>query len=386
MTMPLSFSSPVGLPAAAPSSGAPASGVAEGFADLVAQLLGVAPDAATVDPGQPGIPAGPGSDEVPAAPAGTDDSSDAEATDVTEPAEPATNPVLDGISAWWAALPGLPLPAPVPVVADPTSGPAAVSSSVLSVEDGGPDGTPPVVAEVASGGEEPSGDTGAAASDLGGSAAPAPVFPPAPAAAPDAGVSLAAVTGPAPVGPTAPAAAAPATETGPVTRQVFPEVVRVAQTGGTQRVTVRLQPEALGEVRVVLTTHRGQLRVSLAADGDAHRALVEGTPELRRLLEAVGGADARIVVRDLPGGTQTGTQTGQQNGQSAARQDGLGDTAGGPAGGTAGGPGNGQSGDDRSAPMHGRTTATDGTPDATSPLRRTESVTGGRTRGLDVTM
>jgi flagellar hook-length control protein FliK len=206
---------------------------------------------------------------------------------------------------------------------------------------------------------------------------PAPTAPTAAAANPDA--ALAAVTGAAPVGPTAPTAAAPASEAAPVTRQVFPEVVRVAQTGGTQRVTVRLQPEALGEVRVVLTTHRGQLRVSLAADGDAHRALVEGTPELRRLLEAVGGTDARIVVRDLPGSTQTGTQTGNP---TPARQDGLGD----PSGSSAGGTGSGPPGEDRSAPTNGRTTATDGTPDATSPSRRTESVTGGRTVGLDVTM
>jgi hypothetical protein len=171
---------------------------------------------------------------------------------------------------------------------------------------------------------------------------------------------------------------------------VFPEVVRVASTpGGPQRVTVKLQPEALGEVRVVLTTHRGELRVSLGAEGHAHHALLEGAPELRRQLEAVGVADARIVVRDLPGGTggtgssaQTGTQPDPQTSpdgrQDADRQ---GAAAGDPGG--SGGSGTGR-GDHTTT--HGRSTATDGTPGATTTSRRTETVTRTRAAGLDVTM
>ena len=57
---------------------------------------------------------------------------------------------------------------------------------------------------------------------------------------------------------------------------------------GTSRVTVKLNPESLGEVRVVLTQRRGELEVSLAGGTDARRALTEGAPELRRLLESVG--------------------------------------------------------------------------------------------------
>ncbi|GAA1137698.1 hypothetical protein GCM10009606_17020 [Nocardioides aquiterrae] len=82
--------------------------------------------------------------------------------------------------------------------------------------------------------------------------------------------------------------------------QVFPEVVRVAVTGATpSRVVVRLEPEHLGEVRVVLRTGKAGLEVSLAAGSDARAAIREGAPELRRMLEAAGSPDARILVRHL---------------------------------------------------------------------------------------
>ena len=162
--------------------------------------------------------------------------------------------------------------------------------------------------------------------------------------------------------------------------------------------TVRLRPEALGEVRVVLTTRRGELQVSLAASGDAHRALAEGAPELRRLLEAVGSPDARVLVRDLPGGagpadpgtapgpgSGPGSGPGTPNGAAATRSDLPGDGTGGPGAG-AGRPGGDAPGRHTPhPPARGVSTAMDGTLDATTPLRRTETVTRART-GLDVTM
>ena len=146
----------------------------------------------------------------------------------------------------------------------------------------------------------------------------------------------------------------------------------MAQTGDPQPVTIRLQPEALGEVRVVLHLHRGQLRVSLAASGDAHRALVEGTPELRRLLESVGGADACIVVRDLPAAPRRGNRTRPDRSGPATR------------------PAAAPEPDDPA--RTGPPPRTDAPPPRTAPptrrARRVEpnGVTRARTPGLDVTM
>ncbi|WP_162261008.1 flagellar hook-length control protein FliK, partial [Nocardioides sp. Root79] len=92
-----------------------------------------------------------------------------------------------------------------------------------------------------------------------------------------------------------------------VVQQVFPEVTRLASTAGngTHRITLTLQPEQLGEVRVTLVVRDGSVHVRLAGgagvdgvDGAAvHRALAGGAPELQRLLERTG-AEARVSVRD----------------------------------------------------------------------------------------
>lgn len=181
----------------------------------------------------------------------------------------------------------------------------------------------------------------------------------------------------------------------PVTNQVFPEVVRIVTTG-TQRVIVKLHPESMGEVRVVLSTHRGELRVSLSAEGSTRGALLDGAPELRRMLAAVGSADARIVVRDhaptagAPA-TSTATSTGTDahgNGTGSAYAGQPGGAAGGAAGGASDGTADGTGRDHpgQQTPAPGRTTATDGTPDATNPSRQTQSVTRSRAAGVDVTM
>ncbi len=142
--------------------------------------------------------------------------------------------------------------------------------------------------------------------------------------------------------------------TGAVTKalvqQVFPEVTRVVSTvlapapapgaarpaSGTHRITLTLQPEQLGEVRVTLVVRDGAVHVRLAgaegAEGAAvHRALAGEAPELQRILERTG-AEARVSVRDpfpplLPPaptggpGLQT-TPDGQGRSETQARQEG----------------------------------------------------------------
>lgn len=88
--------------------------------------------------------------------------------------------------------------------------------------------------------------------------------------------------------------------------QVFPEVVRLSQSGnGTHRMTLRLDPGTLGEVKITLTVRDGEVQVRLAAQHDAREVLAQSAPELRRLLEQSGGVDARVAIADLSSGTTT---------------------------------------------------------------------------------
>jgi flagellar hook-length control protein FliK len=150
---------------------------------------------------------------------------------------------------------------------------------------------------------------------------------------------------------------------------VFPEVTSLVSRGeGVHRITLSLKPEALGEVRVVMTVRDGAVHVRLAAGHEAQQALLEGSPELSRLLEHAGATDTRIVVRDLfaaaaptagssstsTGGAGHGTDLGQGQGLDA--------------------------GSGRSHAMDGSTTG-----GATTP-RSAQSATRTRTSGVDVTM
>lgn len=122
----------------------------------------------------------------------------------------------------------------------------------------------------------------------------------------------------------------------PVSTQVLPELARlVSQGDGTHRITLHLQPAALGDVRVVLTVRAGQVHVSLAA-GDAARAtLLREAPELHRMLDRLGAGQTQIIVRDLSGvqasptaqlaATPTdGSGNGPTAGQTGAGQAGAG--------------------------------------------------------------
>jgi len=130
----------------------------------------------------------------------------------------------------------------------------------------------------------------------------------------------------APTSRAAHTASGPAPAAGPVAGQVFPEVVRLVTRGdGTQRLTLRLSPENLGDVRIVVTVRDGGVDVRLAAGADAQDALRHGSADLRRLLESVGATSTQIVVRDLPGGstatlgsTNVPTAAGQPAGNGAA--------------------------------------------------------------------
>ena len=121
------------------------------------------------------------------------------------------------------------------------------------------------------------------------------------------GPTVTGVTGAtAPAAPTAPAAAtsaAPATAPVAVPEQVFASLGRLVSRGdGTHRLTIKLQPEALGEVRVVLTVRDGDVSVRLTGSEAAQRALLQGAGDLQRLLESVGAKSAQVVVGDPTGG------------------------------------------------------------------------------------
>jgi hypothetical protein len=170
--------------------------------------------------------------------------------------------------------------------------------------------------------------------------------------------------------------------------QVVPEVTRLVSRGnGVHRLTMRLQPEALGEVRVTLTVRDGAVQVRLTGGDEAARALAEGAPELRRVLEATGAGEARVVVRDLagqpattPSGTaHTGTQTGAQS-STADLSYGAQNGAGGDSSSTGGDAG--QQG--QHARTRGGAGATEGLTDGATALRP-DPVSAAR-QGIDLTM
>jgi flagellar hook-length control protein FliK len=246
----------------------------------------------------------------------------------------------------------------------PTHATPAADSTTAPAEAGAQgQGSTPVADETHTDAAEPAARTAADPSNTPG---PAPQAAPQPSSLTPAGPAL---TTPAQTAAT-PAPAA----TAHVTRQVFPEVTSLVTRGdGTHRITLALKPEALGEVRVVMTVRDGVVHVRLAAGHDAQRALLEGSPELTRLLEAAGAGETRVVVRDL-GTTPSTTSTGAAPDLSQ----GLGDSRP----------------QDQHAGTRAQHPATDGTNDPRStrgttganPPRSVEPVTRTRTAGVDVTM
>ncbi|MET3960935.1 flagellar hook-length control protein FliK [Marmoricola sp. OAE513] len=120
-----------------------------------------------------------------------------------------------------------------------------------------------------------------------------------------------AIASPAPVAAAAtPAPVAGTTQLDQVAAQVFPEVTQLVSRGnGTHRIALTLNPEQLGEVRVIMTMRDGNVHVRLAAGHEAKASLLDGSPELARLLEHAGASEARVVVHDLPAGLANSTST-----------------------------------------------------------------------------
>jgi flagellar hook-length control protein FliK len=291
------------------------------------------------------------------------------------PAAPTAPTIQAGPAVSTTSLPAT----TAPVASTPAAATAPHASTAPAVDATQTPMTAPVSGEVASP-PDPSAGPPAATAPSRQQEAPSDSTLPATASQPAAassGVAPPAAAGAVagPVGPaTDPVATTPA-----VTRQVFPEITRLVSHGnGTHRIRLQLEPEALGDVRVVLTIRNGAVDVRLAAGEDAQRALREGAPELRRLLELAGASDTRIVVRDLSSGSVPGNGTG--TGLTGQWNDGLG----------RGSAGDAWSGGDRSQHQHagtrGGSNAREGTNDGALPHRPVQPATRTRTSGVDVSM
>ncbi len=82
-----------------------------------------------------------------------------------------------------------------------------------------------------------------------------------------------------------------------VASQVIPEVTKLFSNGeGVHRVTLELNPKALGEVRVVLTVRHGDVHVRLAAGSEAREALAMSSADLNRALEHIGIKDHKLTL------------------------------------------------------------------------------------------
>ena len=191
--------------------------------------------------------------------------------------------------------------------------------------------------------------------------------------------------------PSGTGASTAATAPAPVAQQVLPDVSRLVQRGdGTHRLTLTLTPEALGDVRITLTVRQGEVSVSFAAGDQARRALIESTPELRRLLELGGATASRITVGDLAS-VRPADGAGQAAAQeSDARLSQGDDHAGHGPGSQDGGrgtPGSDHTPQDHHARTRGGSSATDGTHRGTGDTGRPLNPgTSSRPAGLDVTV
>lgn len=391
---------PVAVPAGSPS--AIPTDPTSGFGALVAQLLGLAPP--TPPPTPPTDPLAvstvvPAAAPVAAVAQAADptaepledkpvDDSEALLVDELEPMLPTLGAALAAQLAVAALATRVNTPAAVVA-------PAEASTEVLAERPVPAQALPTLTAPIpaaqgpAEVGVSPSREAAASQPTGPDQSAPGLVAPTtadtsaeAPASAP-AQIAPATPTAPAAQAVPAPSAGAltpPPTAPAEVHRQVFPEITRLISTGtGTHRITLELSPEALGEVKVTLIVRDGSMHVRLAAGDEAQRALLEGAPELRRLLEATGASDTKIVVRDLPSGSASGgaapsTSQGQVDGGSPRQ----------PAG-QAGTDGHGAP-DQHAWTRGGGSTARDGTSGGASAPRHVDQVTHTRTTGVDVTV
>lgn len=161
--------------------------------------------------------------------------------------------------------------------------------------------------------DTPAGVTGSPHAEPRGAtdptALPASTSPPAPDTSTLGLQGPAAASTPAPT----PTAATSAPAQGPaVTQQVLPHVTGLMTRGdGTHRIRLRLSPESLGDVSVVLTVRNGAVEVTLGAGAQARQALEQASAELHRLLELSGARSSQVVVKDLSGSSTPSPTTGQ---------------------------------------------------------------------------
>lgn len=133
-------------------------------------------------------------------------------------------------------------------------------------------------------------------------------------------------TGPgAAAAPAHPSASGGAPTAVPVPAQLQPSLARLVSRGdGTHRMSLRLHPAELGEVRLTVTVKDGAVDVALAAGPEAQDALRDGSAQLRSMLGDTGHTLGRLVVQDLPaaggGPAAAGGQggVGQQSPQGQA--------------------------------------------------------------------
>jgi flagellar hook-length control protein FliK len=317
-------------------------GAAQAFAVAIQLALGV-PHAVPATPTSPGTPpsadaaTGDGSTDADVSPKGSEDASGT--------AVAGTAPVVDAAVAGLLAL--VPAPTPVPVlvpvptpVKDAANDDVAVPGSTKGTPQlalatapaaaptvapaPAPTVAPAAAAPVASTPASTAPDSASAKDERSDATTPAPTRPPATDAQPAPTTVPTAPTAPtpqvpvaAPVATAAPVAAptptAPAAAPHAVSEQVIPEVTRLFSNGeGVHRVTLELNPRALGEVRVVLTVRNGDVHVRLAAGSEAREALAHSAGDLTRALEHIGVKDHRLTLAELPGvtpGTATQTQS-----------------------------------------------------------------------------
>ncbi|MFS3127100.1 flagellar hook-length control protein FliK [Nocardioides sp. Bht2] len=113
-----------------------------------------------------------------------------------------------------------------------------------------------------------------------------------------------------------------------VAQPVVAAAVQHLATGqGTSRMTLTLQPEALGEVRVHLSVRDGVVQVRLSAVDAAAQALAMDAPELRRMLESIGATDTRVLVNDSNSGQSHLDQRGTEANSGFAEPEGRGQHA-----------------------------------------------------------
>ncbi len=149
----------------------------------------------------------------------------------------------------------------------------------------------------------------------------------------------------------------------------------VSRGDGTRRITLKLNPEALGDVRVVLTVRQGEVHVRMAGNEQAQRALQSGSSELHQLLERAGATSSQVVVG------QTTTQHHAGQGDASAGRDLFGARDGLPQ------EGRRDTHDDRTAGTRtGGTTARDGDFQGAHPRSLANQGTRSRLAGVDVTM